>query len=428
VSLICYYKICFNSTFLQDGLCYCFLFLSLICFFLRFWVAMGYQRGRPMAAKIGKRTRVDPNRWPGVYGYASSTRRVDGKPDVCYYITYKVDGKKIWEKVGWKGEEYSPQMADEIRSQRVKEARHGKVVKTQREIRQEERERNRTINEIAEAYFKTRDSEKQSVKIDNGRYENHVSPILGGMTAKKLTPLDIQKIEAKMKGLSAASIWGALEMLRRVINFGVRTNLCQPLSFKIKMPKRDNEVVEYLKPEQLKRLLSVLRKWPSRDVARMLKLAMLTGMRRGEIYKLRDEDLHFEQSIIVLQNPKGGQTVSIPMSGPVAVLLKRQIEWRDLVAAGSAFVFPGRGGAQRVNSSAVNRIKEEAELPKKFRIFHGLRHHYAVTLANSGEFSLDMIGELLTHKDRDMTKRYGQFLPDTKKKASERAASLIMQR
>jgi integrase len=336
-----------------------------------------------------------------------------------------VDGKKIWEKVGWKGEGYSPQIADELRSERVKKARHGNSVKTQKEIRQEERERSRKLDEIASAYFKTRDETKQSVKIDKGRYENHVAPILGGMTPRKMTSVDVQKVEAEMRGLSAASIWGALEMLRRIVNFGVRNNLCKPLSFTIKMPKRDNEVVEYLKPAQLKRLLAVLDKWPSRDVVRMLRLAMLTGMRRGEIYKLRDEDLHFEQALIVLQSPKGGQTVSIPMSSPVADLLKKQLEWREMTSVDSSFVFPGRGGVQRVNSSAVNRIKAEAKLPKKFRIFHGLRHHYAVTLANSGEFSLDMIGELLTHKDKDMTKRYGQFLPDTKKKASERAAELL---
>ncbi|MUM78679.1 tyrosine-type recombinase/integrase [Pseudodesulfovibrio sp. F-1] len=381
-----------------------------------------------MALGNGTRKRVDPHRWPGVYGYSSNTRRVDGKPDVCYYITYKVDGRKIWEKVGWKGEGYSPQTADELRSERVKKARHGNTVKTQKEIRQEERQRNRTVDEIAEAYFKNRDTGRQSVKIDKGRYENHVSPILGKLTPRKLTPLDAQKVETQMQGLSAASIWGALEMLRRVINFGVYSNLCERLPFKIKMPKRDNEVVEYLKPKQLECLFGVLDKWPSRDVVRMLRLAMLTGMRRGEIYKLRDEDLHFEQALIVLQKPKGGQTVSIPMSGPVSKLFMRQLEWRDMTSPGSPYVFPGRGGAQRVNSSAVNRIKEEAKLPKNFRIFHGLRHHYAVTLANSGEFSLDMIGELLTHKDRDMTKRYGQFLPDTKKKASERAASLIMKR
>jgi len=378
-----------------------------------------------MAGKLGNRKRVDPNRWPGVYGYTSNSRRIDGKPDICYYITYKVDGKKIWEKVGWKGEGYSPQTADELRSERVKKARHGSSVKTQKEIRQEERARNRKLDEIAAAYFETRDASLKSVKVDKGRYENHVSPVLGAMTVRKISPLEVQKIEAKMKGLSAASIWGALEMLRRIVNFGVRSNLCSPLSFKLKLPRRDNEVVEYLTASQFERLMKVLDSWPSRDVVRMLRLAMLTGMRRGEIYKLQDEDLHFEQTLIVLQKPKGGQTVSIPMSSPVSELLKGQLEWRDLTAPGSSFVFPGRGGAQRVNSSSVNRIKAKADLPKTFRIFHGLRHHYAVTLANSGEFSLDMISELLTHKDKDMTKRYGQFLPDTKKKASERAAELL---
>jgi hypothetical protein len=36
-----------------------------------------------------------------------------------------------------------------------------------------------------------------------------------------------------------------------------------------------------------------------------------------------------------------------------------------------------------------------------------------------------MIGELLTHKSFEMTKRYSQFLPGTMKKASDRAAELI---
>ena len=55
--------------------------------------------------------------------------------------------------------------------------------------------------------------------------------------------------------------------------------------------------------------------------------------------------------------------------------------------------------------SAVGRIKQKANLPQKFRIFHGLRHHLAVTLANSGEYTLDMIGELLTHKSTEITKK-----------------------
>ena len=154
-------------------------------------------------------------------------------------------------------------------------------------------------------------------------------------------------------------------------------------------------------------------------------LAMLTGMRRKEISKLEDRDIDFIQRIITLRKPKGKKTVSIPLSKPVAKFLKDQQAWRDENFSNSPFVFPGKNGLKRVDCSAVYRIKRKADLPKKFRIFHGLRHHFAVTLANSGEYSLDMIGQLLTHKSNEMTRRYAKFLPNTIKDASERAANLI---
>jgi integrase len=73
----------------------------------------------------------------------------------------------------------------------------------------------------------------------------------------------------------------------------------------------------------------------------------------------------------------------------------------------------------------VEKIREAAGLPKSFRPFHGLRHHMAVMLASSGEYTLDMIGELLTHKSTAITRRYAKFLPDAKKKAADRAAELL---
>ncbi len=37
-----------------------------------------------------------------------------------------------------------------------------------------------------------------------------------------------------------------------------------------------------------------------------------------------------------------------------------------------------------------------------------------------------MIGELLTHKDTKVTRRYAKFLPKAKKKAAEEAARLLI--
>lgn len=380
-----------------------------------------------------KYQRVDPKRWTGVYYYEGSTR-VRGKPDVCYFINYKVDGKLKWEKVGWKSEEYTPQVAAEIRAERVKAARHGQAVKTQKEIRQENAKRNRSINEIANAYLETKgpSMKGRGAKIDRYRFEKHVAPVVGEKSVSELSQLDLARITKNMADMSTSSKWAALEILRRVINFGIKHQMCKPPSFKIELPKKNNMVTEYLEPDQVKRLFEVLETWPSRDVARMIKLAFFTGMRRGEIFALQDVDVDFRQDLIFLrgadrEGPKGGKTVSIPMNKAVKELLQRQIKWRDERFPDSPYLFPGLGGQLRTHCTAVGRIKKKAGLPDSFRIFHGLRHHFGVTLANSGEFGLDMIGELLTHKSHQMTKRYAQYLPDTMKKASARASELLQE-
>jgi integrase len=372
-----------------------------------------------------KYTRAHKDKWPGVYVYEMTERTFQGKPDVCYVVAYKVEGKLRWEKVGLKSEGYTPQVAAELRANRVKKARHGEEVKTAREIAHERAMTDRSIAELADAYFESKGDTLKGVVTDRNRFEKHIRPSLGGLRASKLSPLDIARLRKTMDDRAAATVWNALELLRRIVNFGRKAGLCPALKFTIEMPKKDNEVVEYLEPEQAARFMEVLEAWPSRDVSRMLKLAMFTGLRRGEIFKLTDDALDFRQGFIILRAPKGGRTVTIPMNGIAREILMEQLAWRDARFPDSVYVFPGRGGGKRVDSGAADRIKAAAGLPRRFRIFHGLRHHFAVTLANSGQFSLDMIGELLTHKGTAMTRRYGQFLPDTIKRASDAAAELL---
>jgi integrase len=378
--------------------------------------------------KTKKKYKIDARKWRGVYGYDSEKRKVQGKLDTCYYITYRTTERLVWEKVGWKSEGYTPQIASEKRSERVGEVRHSGTVKTAKEIAREREKRDRTLNEIKKAYFNSERGKNLKGKItDLNRYDKHIKPILGKRRISSLAPLDIERVKAAMKGKATATIANALELLRRLINYGTKYNLCASLEFTILLPDKDNELVEYLEPDQAERFLKVLDSWKTQDVARMLKMAMVTGLRRGELFKLQDQNLDFQLNIIKIRDPKGKKSTSIPMNRIAKKILETQIEWRDKKFPCSSYIFPGRKGARRVDCSAVDRIKEKAKLPRKFRPFHGLRHHFGVTLANSGEFSLDMIGELLTHKSVAMTKRYSQFLPGTMKKASERAADLIQE-
>jgi integrase len=379
------------------------------------------------AAQQNNKKPVDTRRWPGVLYYESASKRFQGRVDICYYIRYTLhDGSKRLEKVGWKSEKYSPQLAAEIRADRIRTARHGEHIKTARQIAADKNRHDRTLDDIAKAYFEFKGNKLKGQKTDQNRFDLHLKPVLGKRPISSLSPLDIDRVKAALTDHAPATVANTLELLRRLINYGTDKGLCAALSFTIKLPQKDNEVTEYLSPEETKRFLKVLNAWESPDVSRMLKLAMLTGLRRGEIFSLENQDIDFLQHLITIRDPKGGKTVTIPMSPPVKELFKKQQQWRDKKRPECPYLFPGRKGQKRVDCTAADRIKEKAKLPKQFRIFHGLRHHFAVTLANSGEFSLDMIGELLTHKSIAMTKRYSQFLPDTLKKASNRAAKLLM--
>jgi integrase len=73
----------------------------------------------------------------------------------------------------------------------------------------------------------------------------------------------------------------------------------------------------------------------------------------------------------------------------------------------------------------VNRIKDDAGLPKDFRALHGLRHVYASMLASSGEVGMYTLQKLLTHKDPKMTQRYAHLRDEALKRASEVAGNII---
>ena len=54
----------------------------------------------------------------GVYRYVSDTKRFEGKPDECFYYSYRDEDKKFrWHKVGWRSEKVTAQYAADKRSE-----------------------------------------------------------------------------------------------------------------------------------------------------------------------------------------------------------------------------------------------------------------------------------------------------------------------
>ena len=219
-----------------------------------------------------------------------------------------------------------------------------------------------------------------------------------------------------LKKRSPQTVKHVLALLIRIINFGADQGLITPLPFKITIPSVDNIKTEDLDSEQLQKLFSVLDSTHLTTAANMMKLALFSGLRRGEIFKLQWSDIDFHRGFIHIQEPKGGKSQKIPMNQSARELLK-SIPKKD-----DEYVFPARNGGPRKDiSKDARKIKVEAGLPDDFRAFHGLRHVYATMLACSGKVDMYTLQKLMTHKSPQMTQRYAHFRDE----AMQRAGSTV---
>jgi integrase len=360
--------------------------------------------------------------YKGVYytiGKAVST----GKAEKIFYIRYRRDGKLIEEKAGRQfQDDMSAARAYSKRAQRI----NGKEPsnREKREAQQAEKHKKArvwTIERLWKEYKKTKPNLK-GLATDENRFEKHLKRSFRKKQPKDLVPLDIKRLENRMlKTHKPATVKNTLELLRRIINFGVKSRLCEGIDFVISMPQVNNVKTEDLTPAQLNRLLAAIEADKHPQAGDIMLTALYTGMRRGEIFKLKWTHIDFQRGFIHIKDPKGGPDQKIPLNEASREIFKRRRKADD----GAEYVFPGRLGKRVDINKAVNEIKKKAKLPKDFRPLHGLRHVYASMLASSGEVDMFTLQKLLTHKTPQMTQRYAHLRDEALKKAANLTVKLI---
>jgi integrase len=143
----------------------------------------------------------------------------------------------------------------------------------------------------------------------------------------------------------------------------------------------------------------------------LVKFALFTGLRRGELFNLQWENVDRKNGWIYLSDTKGGKDSYLPISDEALMILNEAIN--HLPYSDCPYVFPNRHGNKRTTISKIwSRIKKRAKIGHEFR-FHGLRHTYASYLASSGKVSQYTLQKLLTHKTPQMTQRYAHLFDET---------------
>nr|WP_163500548.1 site-specific integrase [Halomonas socia] len=152
-----------------------------------------------------------------------------------------------------------------------------------------------------------------------------------------------------------------------------------------------NERHVYLTEQELAELLAVV---PERyQVEReAILLAMLTGMRRGELMALESRNVYNGRIVLKPNQTKNGKPRIIPLTEEALPLVE-------------ALPFDTTGDRVR---GAFEKAREKIGHPD-IR-FHDLRHCYASLLASKGE-ALTSIRDLLDHSSLTVTSRYAHADP-----------------
>jgi integrase len=356
--------------------------------------------------------------YPGVF--YREAERIGGKgSEKVFYIVFKKVGKVYEEKVGRQyADDMTPARAARIRAERIEGKRQSR-----KEIRETAAEIKWTVDRLWQQYISDKPNTK-GFSTDRYRYQKFIRSPLGEKEPSAIAQIDTHRLRITLaKTLAPKTVKNVLELLERIINFGVKKGLCAGLGFKIEMPRVNNLKTEDLSPDQLSNLLRAIGQDHDIQAANFIRMALFTGMRRGELFKLKWDDIDFERGFINIRQPKGGKDQTIPLNQAARELLDNHPRDNN-----SPFVFPGRGGRQRTEiRRPVDRIRKAAGLPPDFRPLHGLRHTYASMLASSGQVDLYTLQKLLTHKSAAMTQRYAHLRDEALRRASDLAGDLIGQ-
>ena len=355
-------------------------------------------------------------KYPGVYYIAKGKEKV-------FYIVYYLNGKKIEEKAGRQfADDMTAAKAAGIRAERSKgkepsnNARREEIKATKLEEAGKW-----TLDKLWQEYEANK-ADSKAINTDRGRFEKYLMPDFGNKEPHKIIRLEADRLRIRLlKTLKPQTVKHIFGLLKRIVSFGVSRQLCQNLNFIVETVKVDNQKTEDLNPEQLKNLLTAIDNSTDIEAGNIMRLALYTGMRRGEMFKLKWNDIDFQRGFIAIKNPKGGINQKIPLNEQARKVLENHPK-----TEGKENVFLRPDGEPFTDiRRRVNPIKEAAGIPADFRALHGLRHSFASMLASSGKVDLYTIQKLLTHKSPVMTQRYAHLRDEALRNASTLAGQII---
>ena len=290
-------------------------------------------------------------------------------------------------------------------------------------------------------YIKTNEAQKHSLSDLVERYIREVLPgkpnvsndyafqlewwktQIGNVLLSELTPVLIsenrdllsKKITSRKTQISHATVNRYLAALSTAISTAINEwgwmedNILR----KVSKLKESRGRVRYLSDEERNRFLSACRESSNSDLYTVVILAMSTGARKNEVWKLSWDKVDLKNRYILFEETKNDEPRSVPLQGHALELMLERSKTRSIE---TNLVFPSRINPQKnLNFRRPFSMALKAAKIENFR-WHDLRHCAASYLVMAG-VDMRTVAEILGHKTIQMTQRYAHLSPEHLKDA-----------
>jgi integrase len=327
-----------------------------------------------------------------------------------WWISYFADGQHHREKVGARS---SAIAAYQLRKTEI---RLGKFFPPSRE-------KKITFRQLAASRMSERKLRlsPQSYRSDELRLPTLLAEF-GDTAAEQVRPDAIEKFlkqlqEGNKKGRKTNRVGATANryrtLLSSIFSFGVRSEkiALNPVR-NVSRFKESEHRTRFLDADEEKALRAAVRK-ENADYEAELDLALHTGIRRGEQFALKWQDIDLERGILTVLKGKTGRRF-IPINSVARTAIEKL--WR--ASNGSAFVCIGaKRDGQTDWRKWFRRGLKKAKIDN-FR-WHDLRHTFASRLVMAG-VEMASVQKYLGHRSILTTQRYAHLSPDHQRENIER--------
>ncbi|MGT8956992.1 tyrosine-type recombinase/integrase [Bacillus cereus] len=286
----------------------------------------------------------------------------------------------------------------------------------------------------------------QTAKVLKGYLNSRIIPSLGNIKLAKLTSLHMQNYVNSLRDevLKQGTIEKIIKIIRNALEHAIDLELISKnVAVKTKLPKGDKEELTVWNEHEVR---SFLKATKDSRYSMVFHMALVTGMRQGELLGLRWKDVDLENGHLTISQTLshdgktfllGGKTKSslrkilLPASTIAKLKKHRAVVLKEKLSQGEEYQdndlvmctpFGTPINPANVRRS-LNALIQKAAVPK-IR-FHDLRHTHATLLLAKG-VNVKVISERLGHSNIKITlDTYSHVLPTMQEDAVNKIEEIL---